>query len=360
MNPIEQPSPPQPRIARALLRWFERHGRNNLPWQQAINPYRVWLSEIMLQQTQVATVIPYYQRFLQQLPDLQALASADENQVLHLWTGLGYYSRARNLQQTARLICQQHGGQFPDTLDTLCSLPGIGRSTAGAILSIAFGQRAAILDGNVKRVLARYHAIAGWPGDSATLKQLWSLAEWHTPKSRCADYSQAIMDLGATLCTRSRPNCPQCPLRRHCQALATDSIAHYPGRKAKKALPTRQTHMLLIENPDGEILLQRQPANGLWGGLWLPPQTDQPSKAQLYCEQQLGCRHYQIEHWPSFRHSFSHFHLEITPLHIRLSRTPTQSMEAGRQLWYNRQQPPAIGLAAPIKSLIAKLDQPSK
>ncbi len=347
----------QPTINRALLSWFDQHGRKDLPWQQGISPYSVWLSEIMLQQTQVATVIPYYQQFITALPDIASLANADEDTVLHLWTGLGYYSRARNLHQTARIIHNDLQGKFPNTVDGLSALPGIGQSTAGAIVSIAFQRRAAILDGNVKRVLARYHAVAGWPGQTPVARILWQHAETHTPKKRVADYSQAIMDLGATVCTRSKPDCAQCPLAANCRARANDTIADYPGKKPKKILPVKQTRMMLIENPAGHILLNKRPPTGIWGGLWAFPEIGLEQDPEDFCQHYLGETPTTINTIKPHRHTFSHFHLEIHPLHIQLKQSPRRIMEQQQQLWYNMQQPQAIGLSAPTKKLLKLITQ---
>jgi A/G-specific adenine glycosylase len=340
------------KISGPVLKWFDQHGRKNLPWQHDINPYRVWLSEIMLQQTQVATVIDYFNRFVAELPDLASLAGAHEDTVLHLWTGLGYYSRARNLHQTARIIQHELAGKFPDSIEELCKLPGIGRSTAGAIKSIAFQQRAAILDGNVKRVLARYHAIAGWPGQSQVAKTLWEYAEAHTPSRRNADYSQAMMDLGATLCTRSKPACNDCPLSRGCLARQQQTTAIYPGKKPKKTLPVKHTQMILFENPRGEILLQKRPPTGIWGGLWAFPETGLDTDSEIFCRQFTGAKAAAITAIKSYRHTFSHFHLEISPVHIQLKQSPARIMEDDQQLWYNIQQPQAVGLSAPTKKLL--------
>ncbi len=349
--------PQQPTaISQHILEWFDHSGRKDLPWQQGINPYRVWLSEIMLQQTQVSTVIPYFQRFLAELPKVEDLAAASEDQVMHLWTGLGYYSRARNLHKTAQLVCSDHGGLFPNTVEQLCELPGIGRSTAGAIVSIAFQQPAAILDGNVKRVLARYHAVDGWPGQSAVAKQLWQFAEAYTPSRRVADYSQAMMDLGATLCTRSKPSCPLCPLNENCQANKQGNPQDYPGKKPKKALPIKTTQMLIIKKPDGEVLLEKRPPSGIWGGLWIFPQLDMDADSSQYCLDNFGESPKHIDHWQHYRHTFSHYHLDINPVVIQLNKAPALIMEDNRQLWYNVHQPAAVGLAAPIKKLLAKLD----
>ena len=338
-----------------VLEWFDRAGRKDLPWQQDINPYRVWVSEIMLQQTQVATVIPYFERFIEQLPNVAALAAADEDQVLHLWTGLGYYSRARNLHRSAKTLRQDFNGELPATVEQLCTLPGIGRSTAGAIVSIAFQRPAAILDGNVKRVLARYGAVPGWPGKSDVLKALWLLAETHSPKNRVADYSQAMMDLGATLCTRSKPDCQTCPLSTDCQANAQGQQRDYPGKKPKKVLPVKITQLLMIQNPAGELWLEKRPASGIWSSLWIFPQLAIDEDPALFCLDHLGQTPSSLEQWPSYRHSFSHYHLDITPVLIKLARQPTVVMAPQRQLWYNIEQPPAIGLAAPIKKLMARL-----
>jgi A/G-specific adenine glycosylase len=314
----------------------------------------VWVSEIMLQQTQVATVIPYYERFLQRFPDVRALAAASEDEVLHLWTGLGYYSRARNLRRTAQLVCSEHGGEFPGDVDQLAALPGIGRSTAGAIASIACGRRAAILDGNVKRVLARFHAVPGYPGESATLNTLWQYAEAHMPAARIADYTQAMMDLGATLCTRSRPACPLCPLVEQCAAHREGAAADYPGKKPKKAMPVRAVQMLILEHGD-EVLLEKRPPTGVWAGLWVFPQIETGIDALDYCRDRLRIEAALVERWQGYRHTFSHYHLDIEPLRLRLTTSDRSLREPERQLWYDRRHPAAVGLAAPVTQLLAKL-----
>lgn len=342
-------------ISARVLAWFDRHGRKNLPWQQDISPYRVWVSEIMLQQTQVRTAIPYFERFMQELPTVQELAAASEDQVLHLWTGLGYYSRARNLRRTAQLICSDHGGEFPAAVEQLSALPGIGRSTAGAIVAIAHQQRAAILDGNVKRVLARLHAVGGWPGETAVAKTLWRHAEDHTPTGRVADYTQAMMDLGATLCTRSKPACPLCPLSADCLAHAQGNIRDYPGRKAPKILPVKTTQMLILSDADGEILLEKRPATGIWAGLWIFPQAEAGIDPVAFCRDHLRLDVEVLERWQQYRHTFSHYHLDIEPVRLQLRRRPAAIMEADRHLWYNLRQPAAVGLAAPVKKLLGKL-----
>jgi A/G-specific adenine glycosylase len=270
----DRPEAPPAEIADALLPWFDRHGRHDLPWKAGADPYRIWLSEIMLQQTQVTTVIPYYERFLEAFPDADALAAAEVDAVLARWTGLGYYARARNLHRAARAIVDDHGGRFPADVDALAALPGIGRSTAGAIAAQAFGVRAPILDGNVKRVITRLAAVEGWPGRTAVARELWALAEDWTPAERVADYTQAVMDLGATVCTPRRPACDACPLADRCLARARGLQHRLPTPKPKREKPERRTRMLLIQDPDGAVLLERRPPQGIWGGLWCFPQQD--------------------------------------------------------------------------------------
>lgn len=341
-------------FSRAVLTWFDKHGRKTLPWQQGITPYRVWLSEIMLQQTQVTTVIPYFERFVARFPDVASLAAAPIDDVLHLWTGLGYYARARNLHRCAQAVVRDYAGVFPDSVEALAELPGIGRSTAGAIVSIAFKQRAAILDGNVKRVLARHHAVGGWPGEANTLKTLWAHAETHTPKKRVNDYTQAMMDLGATLCTRSKPACERCPVMSTCVAYATGKVNVYPGKKPKKTLPEKTVQLLMLRNPSGDILLQQRPPQGIWGGLWSFPEIALDMDAEDYAEDRFG-KVATSETWDAYRHTFSHYHLDITPVLIQLKKTPTNIAEAHQTLWYNPHQPGTIGLAAPVKKLLEKL-----
>ena len=253
-------------FAARVLDWFDQHGRKDLPWQQNPTPYRVWVSEIMLQQTQVQTVIPYYQRFMQSFPTLETLADAPVDQVLHHWSGLGYYARARNLHKAAQQLHQHNADEFPQTLDELIALPGIGRSTAGAILSLACGQPQAILDGNVKRVLARYFAVEGWPGKTAVLKELWELSEAVTPDQRTAAFNQAMMDMGATLCRRGKPECSRCPLFEDCIACASDRVTDFPAARPRRDVPVRKVQMLLLVGADDRVYLQRRTASGIWGG----------------------------------------------------------------------------------------------
>lgn len=337
-----------------VLHWYDQHGRKHLPWQNPLTPYRVWLSEIMLQQTQVSTVIPYFERFIERFPTVQDLAAAGQDEVLHLWTGLGYYARARNLHRCAQSIVNDFGGNFPADADALAQLPGIGRSTAAAVTSIAFNQPTAILDGNVKRLLARHAAIEGWPGEARVGQALWQMAERHMPENRCRDYTQAVMDLGATICTRSKPRCGVCPLAEDCVALATDRVAACPGRKPRKTLPVKSAYLLLIENPAGDILLQQRPSHGIWGGLWSLPELATDTDLPSHVQGRFGA-YRQQQHWPALRHTFSHYHFDIRPVHIQLSRHPHAIAETDSQLWYNLHSPAAIGLAAPVKALLAQL-----
>ena len=344
---------PKPEVfAKRVLKWFDLHGRKDLPWQHDTSPYRVWVSEIMLQQTQVKTVIPYFERFMVSFPDVQSLAGAPEDEVLHLWTGLGYYARARNLHKAAQQVAGELGGKFPDTIEALCDLPGIGRSTAGAIVSIALGERASILDGNVKRVLARYHRVEGWPGQSRVHNRLWEVADQYTPSQRCADYTQAMMDLGATLCTRSAPACDICPLASGCEARARGDQLKYPGKKPRKTLPVKATHFLIVRSREGDIWLEKRPSSGIWGGLWCFPEIDGPETGNTRCLDLWGAAPASIEVQQDFRHTFSHYHLDITPVVVELGSNPQAVMEDTRQLWYNVRQPPQIGLAAPVASLL--------
>ena len=338
-------------FAQRLLAWFDDHGRHDLPWQRDATPYHVWLSEIMLQQTQVATVIPYYQRFIGAFPSVEALAAAQPDDVLHYWSGLGYYARARNLHRAAREVVTLYAGEFPADLELLQTLPGIGRSTAGAILSTALGGRAPILDGNVKRVLARFHAVEGWPGRGAVSARLWELAEQHTPRERVADYTQGIMDLGATLCTRSRPACERCPLVEGCAALAQDRQAEFPGKKPKKTLPTRQTAFAIVHTPENDIFLERRPNSGIWGGLWCFPEVADPAGAERLCADRLATEVTDHRLLPVLRHSFSHYHLEIQPVLLTLARTPTAVAEREDLRCWPAGALPPVGLAAPVTRL---------
>lgn len=340
-------------FAPRLLAWFDAHGRKDLPWQTPRDAYRVWVSEIMLQQTQVATVIPYFTRFIERFPDVAALAHAPLDEVLHLWTGLGYYARARNLHRAAQTIMTEHQGRFPHAFDAVAALPGIGPSTAGAILAFAFGQHHAILDGNVKRVLARYHGIGGWPGKKEVEQRLWDYARAHTPTMRVQDYTQAIMDLGATVCRRI-PECARCPQQSGCAAYAEGAPQQYPTPPPRKMLPVRATTMLMIR--DGErVLLRRRPPVGIWGGLWGFPECAGDIDATAWCRNELGLTIALEPPWPSLRHTFSHFHLDIAPIPARILGASARLMENAETVWYNVAHPDARGLAAPVKRLLDQL-----
>ncbi|MGM0834339.1 A/G-specific adenine glycosylase [Halomonas qinghailakensis] len=337
---------------RRLLTWFDQYGRHDLPWQSPRSAYRVWVSEIMLQQTQVTTVIPYFKRFMTRFPTLEALANAPQDDVLHLWTGLGYYARARNLHKAAQVAFAAYGEELPtDSVETLMALPGIGRSTAGAIIAQSADKQAAILDGNVKRSLTRLHAIAGWPGKPAIERSLWALAEYYTPDTRLADYTQAIMDFGATLCKRSKPDCPICPFNDACRAYAEGEPQRYPESKPKKALPTRDTIMLMLQDSQGRVWLEQRPPSGLWGGLWSLPQFERHGELNDWLADHVVSpkRHAPL---PSFTHTFSHFRLSITPQPVSCDRL-SGVREGG--VWYDINHPPALGLAAPVKSLLSQL-----
>ena len=344
-------------FATRLLRWFDEPGRKDLPWQREIDAYRVWVSEIMRQQTQVTTVIPYFERFLARFPTVVDLAAADIDEVLHLWTGLGYYARARNLHKAAQQIARELNGHFPETPEALEALPGIGRSTAGAIAAIACGRRAAILDGNVKRVLARFHAVPGHPGKSQTLKTLWAYAESHTPEQRIADYTQAIMDLGATVCTRTSPACGRCPLADRCEAQSRGATALFPEPRPARTKPDRAARLFLIVDSEGACLLEQRPAEGLWGGLWTPPERPLDTEEASVCDEfsihrrQIADRHQA----PPFRHTFTHFHLDIHPVYVLLKPGSPMVMDRPGVLWFAPNAPEAIGLSAPAAKLLASL-----
>ncbi|MFV1982235.1 MAG: A/G-specific adenine glycosylase [Thiohalomonadales bacterium] len=339
-----------------ILNWYKKHGRFNLPWQQDQSLYRVWVSEIMLQQTQVNTVIPYFKKFMAAFTDVHQLARASQDEVLHFWTGLGYYARARNLHKTAKVIVQQHHGLFPTQFDQVLALPGIGRSTAGAILAQALNQSHAILDGNVKRVLARYHVVSGWYGNKQVGDKLWLLSENATPRNNCANYTQAIMDLGATVCTRSKPTCDSCPLQNNCKAFAQGNPTHYPGKKPKKDYPIKTTTMMILEQ-DGKVLLYQRPPSGIWGSLWSFPECPSETESTEWCHKNLGLAISEIQSLPKIHHKFSHYQLDITPQLAQINHAKQSSviMESAPYVWYNTRQPNILGLPAPVKELINTL-----
>lgn len=343
-----------------VLAWYDQFGRKDLPWQQAPTPYRVWVSEIMLQQTQVGTVIPYFQRFIDRFPDVAALADASLDEVLHYWSGLGYYARARNLYKAAEMVMTECGGRIPEDPEQVQALPGIGRSTAGAILSLACHQRIPILDGNVKRVLARCFAVSGWPGSSSVSKRLWALAENNTPTARVAQYNQAMMDLGATVCTRRTPQCALCPLKEICIARRHGEQALYPAPRPRRKLPVRSTHLLLLISGEGELMLEQRPLSGIWGGLWSLPECEQAVEIEDYCRVTLGLRTATIEFGPARRHTFSHFHLDYTPVVVRVLSEADMVRDTERLVWYRPGTDAPGGLAAPVAKLINELNSENR
>lgn len=348
-------------LAPRLLRWHAKHGRHDLPWQKRRTAYRVWISEIMLQQTQVATVIPYFTRFLQRFPTVRALADAPLDDVLHLWAGLGYYARARNLHRAAQRVRDEHGGRFPRTFEAVSDMPGIGRSTAGAILALAHNQRWPILDGNVKRVLARYYAIDGAPDDRAVVEALWEIADRETPASDPATYTQAIMDLGATVCTRAKPVCTACPLASDCRAKRDGRQAELPARKRSRAARrTRRVYMLLGMRHEREVLLVQRPLSGIWGGLWCPPEFEEHTALAAFARANLADAVLAGEPLEPIEHTFTHFDLVITPWVARCAGLATRVADfAGAAAWYDLAQTPALGLPAPVKTLLGGLRYPS-
>lgn len=343
-------------FARRLIDWHDKSGRRDLPWQRDRTPYRVWVSEIMLQQTQVATVIPYYERFMARFPSIAALATAELDEVLHLWTGLGYYARARNLHRTATILHTEHNAAFPLDVATVVGLPGIGQSTAGAILALANDQRHAILDGNVKRVLARYHAVDGPIDARTTVEQLWQLAEAHTPSERVATYTQAIMDLGATVCKRAQPRCGDCPLGDDCAALATQRVAQLPAPKRPRAVRrVRHVCMLLARQPGGSVLLAQRPPSGIWGGLWCLPEFESAAAAFEFASQRLTNQQAPTPALAAIKHAFTHFDLVITPQPVVCDGLNPTVGEEGGMVWFNPRQPVRVGLPAPVKALLESL-----
>ena len=307
-------------FAGRLLAWWDVNGRRNLPWQRERTPYRVWVAEIMLQQTQVVTVVPYFDRFVARFPDVESLARADIDEVLHLWSGLGYYARARNLHRAAGILVRDHGGSLPESEADVRALPGIGRSTAAAIVAQSYGRRAAILDANVKRVLARRHRVAGAVSSSATLDALWRLAESHTPAERVADYTQAIMDLGAVVCRRARPRCADCPVRADCMAHAAGEPERYPGKAPRRKRRLERSRFFVVVDPDGACLVEQRPPHGVWGGLWSPPQRDAGESVSRFLEE-AGIAAELVDRVRKagvFRHGFTHFDLDVEPVYVRL------------------------------------------
>ena len=346
-------SPGDDWFANRLLAWFDEHGRRDLPWQLEKTPYRVWVSEVMLQQTQVTTVIPYFERFVRRFPDVRSLAAAELDEVLHLWTGLGYYARGRNLHAAARRIVAANV-PFPDTLEALTTLPGIGRSTAGAILSIAFGKPVPILDANVRRVLCRFHGVSGPPGEQATETALWAFAEEHTPDDRPGDYTQAIMDFGATHCRRTAPGCAACPVRDRCVAFANGTQDRLPTPAPRRDRPARAVRAFVLIDPEGACLLEQRDATGVWGGLWSPVERPFDKDVRSFVrEWDIDVERSAAP--PPFRHSFTHFHLDVTPHYLWVRRRPAAT-EDGRFTWYRPGDGQEIGLSGVARRLLGGLD----
>ncbi len=339
--------PSRPDFARRVIAWQRRHGRHDLPWQNIRDPYPIWISEVMLQQTQVATVVPYFRRFMARFPDIAALAAAHPDEVLAHWSGLGYYSRGRNLHQAARLVAERHGGRFPRDFAEILALPGIGRSTAAAIGVFAFGQRRAILDGNVKRVLTRCLGAAPAAGKAAETR-LWEWAEALLPRREVERYTQGLMDLGATVCTPRNPRCPQCPLRAGCPAAGQAMAAAAPRRRI---LPRRSTVMLALLR-EGTVLLEKRPAAGLWGGLWSLPELprDEPD-ILAYCQTRLGCEAEPLQSLPTVRHAFTHFKLDIQPRVLRVGPPRTAAQEPG-WVWLPLAETAQAPLPAPVRRIL--------
>lgn len=335
-----------------MLAWHACAGRSDLPWQRNPTLYRVWVSEIMLQQTQVATVTPYFERFMASFPDLIRVANAELDDVLHHWSGLGYYARARNLHRAARQIRDEHRGEFPTYFEQLLALPGIGRSTAGAILSLALGQRHPILDGNAKRVLSRCFAVGGHSGEAKVQQQLWQLAERLTPEHEAGRYNQAMMDLGATLCTRVKPVCGDCPLADNCRAYTAGNPTLYPESRRRGSLPLKVVCMLLLYRDDGAVLLEQRPPSGIWGGLWSLPECDPNMDPGVYCRTRLGVRIGAVQELPSRRHTFTHFQLDIHPLTLEVEEWTDSIMDGSGRVWYNSAEHDRLGLAAPVARLL--------
>lgn len=355
-----------------IVRWQREHGRHDLPWQGTRDPYRIWVSEIMLQQTQVAAVIGYYERFITRFPDLATLAAADVDEVMRLWSGLGYYSRARNLHACARRLVTEHGGKFPASGQALSALPGIGRSTGAAIAVFAYGVREPILDGNVRRVLCRFFAVPGYPGHGPVERRLWEIAERELGTTALEDYTQGLMDLGATLCTRSRPACLRCPIARRCAARAEGRTAELPAPRPRRAIPVRAATMLVLRRGD-DVLLERRPPTGIWGGLWSLPQCDADPAAEpagnagLALPLDLAARgHDEIarELLPRFEHVFTHFRLRVQPVLVSVAARTRAAAGAGQgerardapgEIWMPLADLDAAGLPAPVKSLLRRV-----
>ena len=337
-------------FAAKVVAWQKRHGRHNLPWQKVRDPYRIWLSEIMLQQTQVVTVIPYYLRFVERFPDIKSLACASLDEVLAVWSGLGYYLRAANLHHASQIIMNEHRGIFPRNFDSITKLPGIGRSTAAAICVFAYRQKRAILDGNVKRVLARCFGVAGYPGEKKVQEQLWLKSEALLPKRGIRAYTQGLMDLGAEVCLRRNPDCPACPLHRSCVAYKAGRVNELPAPKPRKALPHRQTVMLILLHK-GEVLLVKRPPTGVWASMWSFPEIAPEDEVHAICAERFAARVRESKWLPPLQHGFSHFELNIRPVLLQVDSVKQQAAEPG-QLWLNLNDAQHAALPAPVRKLL--------
>lgn len=372
-------------IALKILKWFDSKGRKDLPWQKNPSLYRVWVSEIMLQQTQVSTVIPYFERFMQKFPELSHLAKAPIDAVLKEWTGLGYYARARNLHKTAGIILEKYKGQFPQDYESVLQLPGIGRSTAGAILAICTGQHYAILDGNVKRVLSRLFAVSGWPSLPRVTEKLWEYSEQITPKKRVNHFTQAIMDLGAMVCTRTKPNCTACPLSNDCLAKAEGKETFYPNSKPKKIKPSQTVNLIMLLHPEkNAVLLEKRPEKGIWGGLWSFPECKEIKHIKNCLDKDLNLNIQSKKALTPFRHTFTHYHLDIQPILCRVkvskhsekkkvkeareikttrktretreTRATRETKKTSQYYWQRINTPITKGVSAPVKRLLEQLE----
>jgi A/G-specific adenine glycosylase len=335
-----------------LLSWYDEHGRIDLPWQNPRHPYRVWISEIMLQQTQVQTVIPYFNKFIANFPTLRELANAKEDEVLALWSGLGYYSRARNLYKAAKIMAKDYEGQLPQDLDSLISLPGIGASTAAAITSQAYGQPTPILDANVKRVLARYFQVDGAPDKNSVKNTLWELAGRCMSLTRSADYTQAIMDLGALICKPRKPLCPSCPINSNCLAFNNRLVDKYPEKKHKKPIPTEHQQFLLLYNKEQCVYLEKRPPTGIWGGLWSLPSLAMDQSPLTYVQDNYDLQAKSVCELQPFKHTFSHFHLQLYPLTIEVESVAKTALKEPQGLWFSKSELTTVGLAKPISKIL--------
>lgn len=339
-------------LSAKIIAWQKKYGRHDLPWQNTSDPYAIWVSEIMLQQTQVSAVIDYYLKFMARFPDIASLANASQEEVLQYWSGLGYYSRARNLHHTAQQILDDFGGVFPRNFDAILSLAGIGRSTAAAISTFAFGIAQPILDGNVKRVFSRYFLVEGWPSAPKVENQLWQIAEQHMPKVEIVSYIQGLMDLGASICSRSKPKCSDCPLRLRCKAYAENRIAELPTPKPRKPLPQKQTTMLLLQHYN-EILLEKRPSKGIWGGLWSFPEMSMSEIASENVLKKFGLNTEPEEPQEMINHAFTHFKLSITPQPLLVINKPENN--PSNTIWLSLDDAIGAAIPTPVRTILQRL-----